>query len=80
MARPHKQMIGRTYHIMYRDDRSSTVSCTYLCPYCEHDATASFEANADSADQLERGGLFEPLRCNVCGKITDVRFWQGNKI
>ena len=80
MARPHKQMPGRTYRIMYHENRSSTVDCTYFCPYCEQNTTSSFEANADVADQLERGGFFEPLRCDLCGKVTDVRFWQSNKI
>ena len=44
MARPHKQMPGMTYHIVYHADRSSTVTCTYLCPYCKQDTSASFEA------------------------------------
>jgi len=50
MARPHKQMPGRTYRIMYHENRSSTVDCTYLCPYCEQNTTSSFEANSDVAD------------------------------
>lgn len=80
MARPHKQMPGMTYHIVYHADRSSTVTCTYLCPYCKQDTSASFEATADAADHLEQGGFFTPLQCSLCGKITDVRFWRGNKI
>lgn len=80
MARPHKQMPGRAYHVTYYEDRSSRVECTYLCPYCMHDTVVSFEASADVADQLERGGFFQPLRCGICGKVTDVRFWKSNKI
>lgn len=80
MARPHKQMPGYTYHVTYHSDRSSTVDCTYLCPYCMQDTTATIEAEADVADVLERGGFFEPLRCNLCGKVTDVRFWKSSKI
>jgi transcription elongation factor Elf1 len=79
MAR-HKQMPGRTYRVIRHRDGSCTVECTYLCPYCEQETTASFEAGADAADQLERGGFFEPLSCGLCGKVTDVRFWQGNKV
>ena len=48
--------------------------------YCKQDTSASFEATADAADQLEQGGFFTPLQCSLCGKITDVRFWRGNKI
>lgn len=80
MARPHKQMPGRTYHITYYGNQSLSVDCTYLCPYCEQVTMVSFEAQADAADLLERGGFFEPLRCGWCGKVTDVRFWQNNKI
>ena len=80
MSGPHKQMPGRTYHITYHGDRSSTVDCTYLCPHCGQETTTSFEANADAADLLERGGFFETLRCDLCGNVTDVRFWQSNKI
>lgn len=80
MTRPHKQMPGRTYKVNYHGDHSSTVHCTYLCPYCNQDTTASFEANADTADLLEQGGFFESLHCEQCGKVTDVRFWQSNKI
>lgn len=79
MAR-HKQMPGSTYHIIYHGDRSSTVECTYLCPYCGQNTTASFEAKADDADLLERGGFYEALCCDWCGKVTDVRFWQSTKI
>ena len=80
MARPHKQMPGRTYHINYHGDGSATVECTYLCPYCNQDTTASFEINADATEQAEQGGFFEPVHCDLCGKVTDVRFWQSNKI
>lgn len=79
MARPHKQMPGYTYHIDYHDDCSATVNCTYLCPYCNQDTTASFEAAADTSELLEQGGFFEPLRCSQCGRVTDVRFWKSNK-
>lgn len=79
MARPHKQMPGKTYQIFYHGD-SATVNCSYLCPYCEQDTTSSFEANSDVFETLERGGFFEPLRCELCGKVTDVRFWGSNKI
>lgn len=80
MARPHKQMPGRTYHVVNHGDNSATVNCTYMCPYCNQNTTASFEANADATDLFERGGFFEPLRCDQCGKVTDVRFWHSNKI
>ncbi len=79
MARPHKQMPGRTYHIEYCGD-SATIECTYLCPYCEEATTSNFTAGPDAFEMLERGGWFEPLRCDLCGKISDVRFWVGNKI
>ena len=42
--------------------------------------TASFEINADATDLAERGGFFEPVHCDLCSKITDVRFWHNNKI
>lgn len=80
MARPHKQMPGKTYQVFYNGDHSATVHCTYLCPYCNQDTTSSFEAPADAADLLERGGFFEALRCDLCGKVTDVRFLRDNKI
>lgn len=47
MARPHKQMPGRTIHITFNGD-SATVDCTYLCLYCDMDTTSSFTANIDS--------------------------------
>lgn len=79
MTRPHKQMIGKSYHIVYNAE-SAAVECTYNCPYCNQDTIASFIANPDAYDVLERGGFFEPLHCNLCGKVTDVRFWSNNKI
>ena len=80
MARSHKKMPGRTYHITYHGDGSLTVDCTYLCPYCDNDTTASFEADANAADMIEHGLFFEPLQCDLCGEVTDVRFLLCNKI
>ena len=80
MARPHKQMPGKTYHINFHVDRSATVDCTYLCPYCNQNTTASFEANANTTEILEKGGFFESLRCDLCGKITDVRYYHDSKV
>lgn len=80
MARPHKQMPGRTYHINYYEDGSATVDCTYLCPYCRQNTTSRFEVDSNVVDRVEQGGFFEPIRCDLCGKVTDVRFWQSNKI
>ena len=80
MARPHQSITGRTYQIRYHGDRSVTVNCTYLCPYCKQVTNASFEANGDAVDIIERGGFFEPLQCDLCGKVSDVRFYSNNKI
>ena len=80
MAGMHKQMPSKTYHIAYREDGSSTVECTYLCPYCDQVASVSFEAKAGTANRLEQGGFFEELRCDRCGEVTDVRFWKRSKI
>ncbi len=80
MARPHKQIPGKTYQVLYHSDHSATVSCTYLCPYCNQNASVSFEVNANSTVLLEKGGFFESLHCDLCGKVTDVRFWHNNKI
>ena len=79
MARPHKQIPGRTYHINYHGDGSATIECSYLCPYCNQDTTSSFEISADLTAQAEQGAFFEPLQCDLCGKITDVRFWKSSK-
>ncbi len=80
MARPYKQMPGRTYQIFRQGNNSLIVNCTYLCPYCNQNTTASFEVNSDDADLIERGGFFEALHCDLCGKVTDVRFFQSNRI
>ena len=80
MAGPHKQMPGKTYHISYHEDGSATIECSYLCPYCNQDTTSRFEVNADTTDMIEQGAFFEPLHCDLCGKVTDVRFWLSNKI
>ena len=79
MARPYKQMPGRTYHIEYNGS-TALVECTYLCPYCNQDTSSRFTANEEAFEILERGGFFEPLYCDMCGKVTDVRFWSNNKI
>ncbi len=76
----HKQMPGRTYRIVSQSSSLITVECTYLCPYCMKNATATFEAPVDRMDLLERGGFFEPLTCSSCGKISDVRFFRNNRI
>jgi transcription elongation factor Elf1 len=80
MARPNKQMPGRTYHIAYNDDSIATVECTYLCPYCNQDTTSGFTAKIDTFDLLERGVFFESLKCDLCGKVTDVRFMSNTKV
>lgn len=81
MARPHKGMIGSSYHIVYRSDSAATVDCTYLCPYCNNRTTSSFDADdSTTLDHVEKGGFFEPLRCDICGKVSDVRFYAGMKI
>ncbi len=76
----HKKMPVKTYHIIYRGDGSSTVICTYICPYCYQDAVANIEAPASVSDRLEQGAFFDSLQCDMCGKVADVRFWQSNKI
>ncbi len=82
MARAHKQMPGRTYSITYLGEHSAKVDCTYRCPYCGLDTTASFKVKVDAnvTNQLEQGGFFRPLNCDLCGKVADVRFWQSNKV
>ena len=80
MARPYKQTPGRTYHINYHEDGSATIECSYLCPYCNQDTTAGFEVNADATAQVEQGGFFESISCDLCGRVTDVRFWKSNQI
>lgn len=81
MARPHKQMPGESYHYYYDDElKVVVVDCTYLCPYCNEMTSSSFDTNADNIDLLESGGFFEPLTCDLCGKVTDVRFWKNNRI
>ena len=80
MAGSRKKAPGRTYHITYHSDGSSTVDCTYLCPYCGQYTADSFNANAAASDLLEIGGFYESLRCSSCANITNVRFWQCNKI
>lgn len=80
MASPHKQMPGKTYHINYHSDDSATVECTYLCPYCNQETSSNFQANCNATALVEQGGFFESLHCDLCGKVTDVRFWQSNKI
>lgn len=55
MARPHKQMPVRTYHIEYCGD-SATIECTYLYPYCEEATTSNFTAGSDAFDMHERDG------------------------
>ncbi len=79
MARPHKQMPGTSYQIIYHGNASATVNCTYHCPYCMEEATSSFEAGPEAFEILERGCFFEPLHCDYCGKVTDVRFMRSNK-
>lgn len=79
MDKNHKQMPGRTYHINYHGDGSATIECSFLCPYCNKGAATSFEVTADATARVEQGGFFEPLHCNLCGKVTDVRFWKSNK-
>ena len=80
MARPYKQMPGRTYHINYHGDGSATIECAYLCPYCKQDTSSRFDISADMTDRAEQGGFFEPVKCDLCGKTSDVRLWQNNKI
>ena len=79
MARPYKQMPGKTYHIMYHGD-IATVECTYLCPYCRKDTSAEFTVESDAFDSLEKGFFFEPFRCKLCNKITDVRFLKSCQV
>lgn len=80
MARPHKQMPGRTYHIIHDVDGSATVECTYLCPYCDQETSATFYVDENGSNLVEREGFFESLECCLCGKVTDVRFYNSNKI
>ena len=75
----NKQMIGTAYHIIYHGDSTATVNCSYLCPYCKQKTATSFDAGSDAFPILERGGFFEPLTCDNCGEVTDVRFWSDNK-
>lgn len=73
-------MPGRTYHINYHGNGSATIECAYLYPYCNQDTTASIEINADVTEQAEQGVFFDPVHCDLSGKVTDLRFWQGNTI
>ena len=76
----HKEMPGYTYSVIYQDDREATVQCTYLCPYCNQDATAQITVYSDWFYQLESGGFYTPLNCNSCNETTDVRFWSNQRI
>lgn len=76
----NKQMPGRTYEIISKDDYSATIEATYLCPYCNQEVQVQFTVYSDAFEIIERGGFFEPLTCGVCGKTTDVRFWGNQKI
>ena len=78
MAR-HKQMPGRIYEIIQKDNKEAIVKCTYLCPYCNQETTDTITVPADGFGMLETGGFFEPLDCEHCGKTTDVRFYKGNR-
>lgn len=75
----HKQMPGRMYEIICQDSNEAIVNCTYLCPYCNQETTTQITVPASGFDILERGVFFEPLICEICDKITDVRFNKGNK-
>ena len=79
MARPHKQSSARRYHITYNSNHTITVNFKFFCPYCEQETTSRCEANADIAELFERGGYFETLRCDLCGKATDVTFFPYAK-
>lgn len=76
----HKEMPGRTYEVIYQDDNEATVKCTYLCPYCNEDATTQITVYSNGFDLLDSGGFFEPLECEHCNKTTNVRFFRNQRI
>lgn len=73
-------MPGRNYEVTYQDDNEATVESSHLCPYCNQETTALFTAGADGFALLEIGSFFEPLECENCHKIADVRFFSNNRI
>lgn len=76
----HKQMSGMTYQIVSQDEQQAIMEYTYFCPYCMRKATVQSIVYAPDFERLETGGFYDALACNLCGKTTDVRFWQAMKI
>lgn len=76
----HKQMLGKTYTVISQKTQEAQVAFTYLCPYCMKDTNVNVTVNAEGFDALESGGFYEPLTCEHCNKIADVRFWRSNRV
>ena len=71
-----KKMIGRYFSII-----GDEVECTYLCPYCNEETTASFELmNEEQRALVTEESWFEELECGNCGKTSQVRFHQSMRV
>jgi hypothetical protein len=76
----HKQMPGRTYEVIYQDDREATVKCAYLCLYCNQETTAQITVHSDDFHLIDFDGFYDALVCEHCNKTGDVRYWRTQRI
>ena len=74
-----KEMPGQTYKVLSQNKHEATVECKYLCPYCKQVTTAQFTIKSNKFDLLT-SAFYEPLKCEHCGKKTNVRYWGSQRI
>ena len=77
----NKQMSGRSFRIIYREN-DVIGEYEYLCPYCNDIALVRkvYPKDESVCSTLESGVFYEPLACDNCGKITDVRFLPDTRV
>lgn len=77
----NKKMHGRSFRIIYREN-DAIGEYEYLCPYCDNVALVrkKYEKDEKVYAILESGAFYEPLECDNCGSITDVRFLPNDRV
>jgi hypothetical protein len=71
---------SHAHHLCYSIHRQSHPTLNVLSAYCKQDTTAQMTAYSDWFHLLDSGGFYQPLKCEHCGKTTDVRYWKSQRI
>lgn len=66
----YREMIGSSYHVLFRDSTSAEVRCDFLCPYCEQMMSATLTAYPSNYNLIDNEGSL------IISPVPRVEKWR----